>query len=86
MKQVAFLIKGLDCGDEVALLKRAVGPLVGGELNLDFDLLNSKMTVRSTAAEIDPESIRAAVATTGMTAFPWKDFCAAGVCAVQENF
>ena len=86
MKQVAFLIKGLDCGDEVALLKRAVGPLVGGELNLDFDILNSKMTIRSAAEEIDPETIRAAVAKTGMTAFPWEDFCAAGVCAVQENF
>jgi Zn2+/Cd2+-exporting ATPase len=70
MKPFAFLIKGLDYGDEVALLKRVVGPLVGGELNLDFDVLNSKMTVRSTGEEIDPEMIRAAVATTGMTTFP----------------
>ena len=70
----------------MALLKRAVGPLVGGELNLDFDILNSKMTIRSAAQEIDPETIRAAVATTGMTAFSWEDFCAASVCAVRENF
>ena len=63
----------------MALLKRAVGSLVGGELNLDFDILSSKMTIRSTAEEIDPETIRTAVSTTGMTAFPWEDFCAGRV-------
>lgn len=29
-----FKISGMDCAEEVAILKRAVGPLVGGEDNL----------------------------------------------------
>jgi|GEM_PF-4428658 len=27
----AFVVEGLDCAEEVATLRRAVGPLVGGE-------------------------------------------------------
>lgn len=32
----AFRIRGMDCADEVAVLKRAVGPIVGGEDRLSF--------------------------------------------------
>ena len=36
----------MDCAEEVAVLRREVGPLVGGEGHLDFDILNGKMTKR----------------------------------------
>lgn len=40
-----FKIHGMDCAEEVAVLKQAVGPLVGGEERLAFDILNGRMTV-----------------------------------------
>ena len=41
----SFGVQGLDCAEEVAVLRRAVGPLVGGADNLAFDVLNGRMTV-----------------------------------------
>ena len=35
----AFKIHGMDCAEEVATLKCEVGPVVGGENHLAFDLL-----------------------------------------------
>jgi Cd2+/Zn2+-exporting ATPase len=37
-KRMQFRIRGMDCAEEIAILKRAVGPLVGGEEHLAFDL------------------------------------------------
>ncbi len=36
MKKIGLKIKGLDCVEEVAILKRAVGPVVEGEKHLSF--------------------------------------------------
>ena len=44
-----FRIIGMDCADEVAILKREVGPVAGGEGQLAFDVLSGKMTVTSGA-------------------------------------
>jgi Cd2+/Zn2+-exporting ATPase len=85
MERMAFRIKGMCCGEEIAVLKRQVGPLVGGELNLAFDLLNSKMTVVSIDETVTPQKIREVVAATGMEAVPWEEACASGVCAVEEG-
>jgi Cd2+/Zn2+-exporting ATPase len=85
MEQMVFLIKGMDCPDEVAILKKTVGPLVGGETNLAFDILNGRMTITSGDA-VGQEEIVQAVSRTGMQAIPWDQFCVGGVCAVEENF
>ncbi len=66
----AYRIHGLDCAEEVAVLKRELGPLVGGDSNLGFDVLNGKMTVSPDSAAT-PQAIRDAVALTGMRAEPW---------------
>ncbi len=73
VKSTAFHIRGLDCAEEVAVLKRAVGPLVGGEGNLSFDPLQGKMTVLEAAPELSPGVLEEAVARTGMTAKPWSE-------------
>ncbi|SYZ72093.1 putative cadmium-transporting ATPase [Candidatus Zixiibacteriota bacterium] len=86
MANVAFKIEGLDCAEEVAILKREIGPMVGGEENLTFDILNGKMTVARDGAGHDNDTIVQAVARTGMKATPWLEFCASGVCAVEESF
>ena len=58
-------VSGLDCAEEVAALRKEVGPVVGGEDRLSFDLLNGIMTVAS-----PPQAavVMAAVARTGMRA------------------
>lgn len=66
-----FKIQGLDCAEEVAVLKREVGPVVGGEDRLAFDILNARMIVTAGGDEVAPEKIVAAVARTGMRAEPW---------------
>lgn len=60
----------MDCAEELAVLKREVGPLVGGADNLAFDLLRGKMTVTGTTPIAAPEIMRA-VNRTGMRAELW---------------
>jgi len=68
-----FKIRGMDCAEEVAILKREIGPLVGGEALLSFDLLKAKMTVHSPAREVSPREIVKAVERTGMGAQVWEE-------------
>jgi len=70
-KPSTFKIIGMDCAEEVAILKRAVGPIVGGEEHLAFDILNGKMIVAQTATVVAPDAIVAAVRSTGMRAEPF---------------
>ncbi len=78
--RMAFKVHGMDCAEEVAVLKREVGPVVGGEEYLAFDILNAKMTV-SEGASASSEVILKAVADTGMNAEPWQE----GTGSAQEK-
>jgi len=60
----------MDCAEEIAVLKREVGPAAGGEDKLSFDLLNGRMIIEGSAALADGEIIQA-VSRTGMTASVW---------------
>jgi Cd2+/Zn2+-exporting ATPase len=60
----------LDCAEEVAILKRQLGPAAGEE-NLFFDVLRARMTVRGPVPE-EGELLRL-VAETGMAAEPWEE-------------
>jgi Cd2+/Zn2+-exporting ATPase len=68
--KLAFKVHAMDCAEEVAMLKREVGPLVGGEGRLGFDILNRKMTVTGDAG-VSPDAIVAAVKRIGMRAEIW---------------
>ena len=70
-EQRVFRIRGMDCAEEVAILKDVVGPLVGGADRLGFDVLNGRMTVPAGVA-IDDPALKAAVSKTGMQAERWK--------------
>ena len=72
-REMQFKIHGMDCAEEVAVLKREVGPVVGGEDRLGFDILNGRMTVTPASSDVSPESIRQAVARTGMRAEDWRN-------------
>jgi Cd2+/Zn2+-exporting ATPase len=73
---VVFKIEGMDCGDEVATLKRELAGIVADE-RLSFDLINGRMSV---AGEPNAElvaRIERAVAATGMSATVWQEGAAA---------
>ncbi|MFP3939115.1 MAG: heavy metal translocating P-type ATPase [Thermoanaerobaculia bacterium] len=69
----ALRVHGMDCADEVAILRREVGPLAGGEDRLAFDLVRGRMEVLAPPEEVPPAAVRQAVARTGMRAVPVGD-------------
>ena len=68
-----YRIHGMDCAEEVAILKREIGPLVGSAENLAFDLLRGKMTILPAATPVASKIVMQAVSQTGMRAEPWAD-------------
>lgn len=67
-KQVrTFKIHGMDCAEEVIVLKRVLSNVVP-EHALSFDVLTSRMTVHS---DVNDTLVMEAVANTGMRAEPW---------------
>jgi Cd2+/Zn2+-exporting ATPase len=51
----------MDCAEEVAVLKQAVGPVVGGADRLAFDVLNGRMAVLDAARDVPDAAILKAV-------------------------
>lgn len=85
MASLDFKIQGMDCAKEVAVLKREVGPLAGGEDNLAFDILRGKMTVVN-AASVNANDVTRAVAGTGMKAEAWLEAGRADARVPPANF
>src|SRR5262245_66268506 len=72
-RRLQLKIRGMDCAEEIAILKREVGPLVGGEEHLSFDLLKAKMTVLAAPAGVGDREVIRAVERTGMGAQVWQE-------------
>ena len=70
--QIVFRIHGMDCADEIAALKREVGPLVG-EDKLAFDLLNGRMSIDVAPDATLEVRVEKAVARAGLRAEPWTE-------------
>ncbi len=69
---VVYRIHGMDCADEIAALKREVGPLVG-EDKLAFDLLNGRMSIDMAPDAALEAKIEKAVVRAGLQAEPWTE-------------
>ncbi|MBU2090350.1 MAG: cation-transporting P-type ATPase, partial [Alphaproteobacteria bacterium] len=67
----SFQVSGLDCAEEVAILNKALGPDVGGEEHLAFDVINGRMTILNSSKSIADDRIIKLVAGTGMNARVW---------------
>ncbi|WP_237607661.1 heavy metal translocating P-type ATPase [Roseimaritima sediminicola] len=65
-------IHGLDCAEEVAMLKRELLPVVEDEERLGFDVLKGKLTVDRAGTGASEADILAAIARTGLKAEPWQ--------------
>ena len=72
-KYLEFKIYGMDCAEEVAVLKNEVGSLVDNSENLAFDLLKGKMTVLLPSGTISANEILKAVERSGMRAEVWSN-------------
>ena len=68
-----FRIHGMDCADEVAILRREIVPLVGSADRLGFDILRGKLLIASGTPVITEAEIVQVVGRTGMRAEPWQD-------------
>ena len=66
-----FKIDGLDCAEEVAVLKKEIGTKQG-IIELDFDILNARMAVSYDPQIISRQEIISSVNSTGMKAIPWQ--------------
>jgi Cd2+/Zn2+-exporting ATPase len=66
-----FKIRGMDCAEEVEVLRREIAPLVGGERHLAFDILRGKMTVMDSSVPLT--EIINAINKTGKQAEMWRD-------------
>jgi len=73
LSRTAYRVFGLDCADEIALLRREVGPVVGGEEKLAFDLLAGRMWVEGEAGGARERRILAAIEAAGLRAERWRD-------------
>ena len=69
----AYRVHGMDCVEEVTLLKRQLAPVVGSEERLRFDVLNGKLIVDDGTTPAGPEEIIAAIERAGMRAELWGD-------------
>lgn len=76
---IILRIHGMDCAEEISLLKRELIPLLGDEDRLGFDLLNGKLTVDTLSLDISREDVLAAIERTGLKSEPWQDDGAASV-------
>ncbi len=69
---ITYKVRGLDCGEEVEILKQAVDHLEGVN-ELSFDVLNGRMTVLYDPQLNTEAAIREAIRSTGMEAAPWAE-------------
>ncbi|MBX3465496.1 MAG: cadmium-translocating P-type ATPase [Planctomycetes bacterium] len=74
-RDLQFHIEGMDCSEEISILRRELTPLVGpGEDRLGFDLLGRRLTVRlPEGSPASAATVVAAIAATGMKATPVGD-------------
>lgn len=73
MEKLALKIRGMDCAEEIAILKQALSAMVPEDA-LSFDLLNGKLIIEN--GESQSADIIAAVNKTGMQAIRWSDHVA----------
>jgi Cd2+/Zn2+-exporting ATPase len=71
MRKVDYKVLGLDCAEEVAILRREIGGLPG-IINLEFDVLNARMSVEYEPEAINTDKIVSAIDATGMKSSPWE--------------
>lgn len=91
MNSLLFKIRDMDCPEEVALLTRALLPLVVQESRLDYNLLQRRLRVDVTDLAVSREQLLQAIRATGMRGEPIEEAaasctCCTGTCPAQGTF
>ncbi len=73
MENLTLKIRGMDCAEEIAIIKSSLRTLVAEDA-LSFDLMNGKLLVAD-GADVEGDIIEA-INKTGMQAIPWADHVA----------
>jgi Zn2+/Cd2+-exporting ATPase len=75
MDTISFKIQGMDCAEEVAVLRKELRPLIDDE-RLSFDLLNARLLLDLShlTQPPTPGEIQQAIRRTGMDAIPYEDY------------
>lgn len=81
MGEVSFKVEGLDCAEEINLLKKALGS-VEGIKNLEFNLLQAKLKVIYDPSKVQAKDLISLIRSTGMKAYLWEE----GGTAQRESF
>ena len=79
MTVLRFRVRGMDCAEEVGVLRQALRSMVGDGGDIAFDVLNGRMIITPGRGASDQAAVIAAVRATGMTAEPWAEAAADGV-------
>lgn len=73
-KKIVFKVVGMDCAEEIAILKKILLPDVVDENNLAFDLLNGKLTIETDNSLFNEKYFISKIKkSTGMEVFSWKE-------------
>jgi len=72
MKKVAFKVVGLDCAEEISVLRKALGKRPGIS-DLEFDVLNAKMLITFDPDKVSHDQMIAWVKESGMKALLWAE-------------
>lgn len=70
--QVEFRIHGMDCAEEVAMLRKELGQLPG-VADLRFDIVNAKMAVEFDPRRLNTTGIIRAIRRTGLKCEPYRE-------------
>lgn len=66
-------IHGMDCAEEVTLLRRELVPIVGDDTRLGFDVLNGRLTVDRSETSATLDEIMTAIGRAGLQAELWTE-------------
>jgi len=70
-RRIDYRVEGLCCAEEVGILRREVGGKPG-VIDLEFDVINARMTVEFEPGLLSDDQIVQAVGKSGMKAVPWE--------------
>lgn len=79
-----FKIIGMDCIEEVAILRHTLAIYISDEKQLGFDLLNGKLTIETNDPTVNESQLIHTIQKTGMKAVPWENHITAS--QKQKNF
>lgn len=71
MVKLSYRVTGLDCAEEVKLIRHALAPHLHDDDDLAFDLLRGRLTISCVSGRCHAPAIERAIAETGMAATPW---------------